>query len=185
MSRETSGARAIPLYEGAARERQAAAGGDRKSLVANLRQAIVREDAGEAAAEAAEAFGVSPRSVQSGTGGRIGSLLLDRGHAGCKAALRMARPTIPIEDVPEVIGDALRRAIGFTLGYEIVREWELDAPKRASALEAATLALEDLTDAELAGLALRLRGCERGDAIARDFFQNATMHNQLQQGSPT
>jgi len=97
----------------------------------------------------------------------------------------MARPTIPIEDVPEVIGDALRRSLGFMLGYPIFRTWELDAPTRASALEAATRPLEDLTDAELVGLALRLRGIDRGDATARDFFQNATMHNQLQQGSPT
>ena len=97
----------------------------------------------------------------------------------------MARPTIPIDEVPEVIGDSLRRSLGFTLGYPLFREWELDAPTRASALEAAAVGLADLTDAELVGLALRLRGSDRGDAIAREFFQNATMHNQLQQGSPT
>jgi len=95
----------------------------------------------------------------------------------------MARPTIPIEDVPEVIGDALRRAIGFTLGYEIVREWELSAPTRTAQLEKAAVGLADLTDAELAALALRLRGCDRGDAIAREFFQIA--HNQqYRTGSP-
>jgi len=89
-----------------------------------------------------------------------------------------------IEDIAEVIGDSVRRAIGFTLGYPLFREWELDAPTRASALEAAAVGLADLTDAELAGLALRLRGCDRGDAIAAEFFSCA--HNQqYRTGSPT
>ena len=101
-------ARAIPLYEGAARERQAAAGGDRKSLAANLPQAIVREDFDETSArgEAAEAFGVSPRSVQSaravldrGTAGLIAAV--DAGNVSISAAAQIAK--LPEAEQAEVV----------------------------------------------------------------------------------
>ena len=51
-----------PMYEAKARERQAAVGGDRKSVMANLPQAI--DGKGAARDQAAAAVGVSGRTVQ-------------------------------------------------------------------------------------------------------------------------
>ena len=56
-------AKAKPLYEAEAKARQKAAGGDRKSGSANLREAI--RDTGKASDHAAKAFKFSPRSVES------------------------------------------------------------------------------------------------------------------------
>ena len=55
-------ARALPLFEREARERQVAAGGDRRSVSANLREAV--EAKGKATEAAAATVNVSPRLVE-------------------------------------------------------------------------------------------------------------------------
>ncbi len=57
------GAHIKPMFEKEAKERQSLAGGDRKSVSANLREAVPQPR--KSSEQAAEAVNVSPRSVES------------------------------------------------------------------------------------------------------------------------
>ena len=133
-ARSMQAARALPFYEEEARGRQAAAGGDRRSVGATVPEAI---DGKRARDDAAKAFDVSPRSVQSAkkvltNGVPELQAAVSSGAVGVAPAAEVAK--LPPERQREVVAEG---PASVTRAAKTVREERKAAPADATTQPAA------------------------------------------------